>query len=325
MKNIKQIREAYDVSTHKDEAENRRFTSLVRAGLYDPKKIPALKRAFEKGPDHMTALEKRMMLNLLDSLMAQVVSNQPIYQKVKTSVTNMSEGAMAGALKGFNQAAKDFESKPDYLAKYDPRGEKQPKPESIPSVIILKRKAIRVYPDNQKVALYYAQGIDKYVSIPFGTFGDGGAGVVSEDYELPVERAKRLKLVRKKKPLRPISKVVRPNPRVLPTASKTPTKTKSIPTKKPTVGGVLAGAISGAARGLTNEDVLTTIKAMVNENIAEKTIGFGEKEITINNTVAKKIVSVHESMNRQNRKTMENMLNESVDSFNKVITFATRY
>jgi hypothetical protein len=36
-------------------------------------------------------------------------------------------------------------------------------------------------------------------------------------------------------------------------------------------------------------------------------------------------MSVHESMNRQNKKTMENALNESVDSFNKVVTFATRY
>jgi hypothetical protein len=272
MKNIKQIREAYDSSTRKEDSDNRRFTSLVRAGLYDAKKLPALKRAFEKGPDHMTAIEKRMLLNLLDSLMAQVVSNQPVYQKVRTNVLNMSE-------------AKEFEPEPDgqgYLAKYDPRGEKgQPKPSTIPAIIILKRKAIRVYPDHQKVALYYAQAIDKYVTIPFGIFGDGGiAGSMNEEVE--------------RKPTKVYRKKIQEEKAVLP-----------------------------ASR--SSKAVLPILKQMINENIVEKNIRFGEREITINNTVAKKIMSVHESMNRQNKKTMENALNESIDSFNKVVTFATRY
>jgi len=36
-----------------------------------------------------------------------------------------------------------------------------------PNIIVLKRKAIRVFPDGRKVALYYADKIDKYVSIPY--------------------------------------------------------------------------------------------------------------------------------------------------------------
>ncbi|NDB61650.1 hypothetical protein EB001_24905, partial [bacterium] len=38
----------------------------------------------------------------------------------------------------------------------------------MPAIILLKRKAIRVYPDHQKVALYYSQALDKYITIPFG-------------------------------------------------------------------------------------------------------------------------------------------------------------
>jgi hypothetical protein len=329
MKNIKQIREAYDSATRKEDSDNRRFTSLVRAGLYDPKKLPALKRAFEKGPDHMTAIEKRMLLNLLDSLMAQVVSNQPIYQKVRTSVANMSEAAVTGAVKGFNQAIADYEEKPDYLAKYDPRFNKQPKPETIPTIIILKRKAIRIYPDNQKVALYYAQGIDKYVSIPFGTFGD--AAGINEDY-VPLAAKRKLvrKAVTKKAPIKKKPTTTAPVDKpetASPVAKTTPTKKPAFKSKAKTGGSVVGSAVSGALRGFAqaHEEVLPIIKQMVNENIMEKTIMFGKEEITINNTVAKKIMSVHESMNRQNRKTMENMLNESADSFNKVVTFATRY
>ena len=38
----------------------------------------------------------------------------------------------------------------------------------IPFMIMLKRKSIRQFPNNQTVALYYAQNIDRYISIPFG-------------------------------------------------------------------------------------------------------------------------------------------------------------
>ena len=36
-----------------------------------------------------------------------------------------------------------------------------------PNMIMLKRKAIRIFPDGRKVALYYAEKIKKYVSIPY--------------------------------------------------------------------------------------------------------------------------------------------------------------
>jgi hypothetical protein len=36
-----------------------------------------------------------------------------------------------------------------------------------PNIIVLKRKAIRVFPDGKRVALYYADKIDQYISIPY--------------------------------------------------------------------------------------------------------------------------------------------------------------
>jgi len=36
-----------------------------------------------------------------------------------------------------------------------------------PNMIVLKRKAIRIFPDGNKVALYFADKINKYVSIPY--------------------------------------------------------------------------------------------------------------------------------------------------------------
>ena len=157
MKSIKGLREQYDLITEKEEAEVRKLSALVRAGLFDAKKLTSLKRALEKPVDKMTAQEKRMLLNLLDSLMSEVLSNQPVYQKVKQNVMK--------------------ENKDNFVS--DRRfGRGYPSQKDMPSVLLLKRKAIRVFPDGQKVGLYYAQAIDKYVTIPFSEIG------INEEAEL---------------------------------------------------------------------------------------------------------------------------------------------
>lgn len=152
MKKIGNIREKYDIITEKDDSDTRKLTSLVRAGLFDQKKLPMLKRALEKDPAKMTMAERKALLELLDSLMSQVLHSQAVYSKVKQNVGS-----------DMNEAVKDY-----YGA--DPRfGNSAAVSErDMPTIIILKRKSIRVYPDNQKVGLYYSQYLDRYVAIPFG-------------------------------------------------------------------------------------------------------------------------------------------------------------
>jgi len=152
MKKIERIREDYDIITEKDDSDTRKLTSLVRAGLFDQNKLPMLKRALQKDPSKLTMAERKGLLELLDSLMSQVLHSQSVYSKVKQNVgTDM------------NEAVKDHYG-------VDPRfGNSAAVSErDMPTIIILKRKSIRVYPDNQKVGLYYSQYLDRYVAIPFG-------------------------------------------------------------------------------------------------------------------------------------------------------------
>ena len=159
MKKIEQIRENYDLITEKDDSDTRKLTSLVRAGLFDQKKLPMLKRALEKDPSKMTMAERKALLELLDSLMSQVLHSQSVYSKVKQNVGS-----------DMNEAVKDHYG-------VDPRfGNSAVVSErDMPTIIILKRKSIRVYPDNQKVGLYYSQYLDRYVAIPFGMSKKNGA------------------------------------------------------------------------------------------------------------------------------------------------------
>jgi hypothetical protein len=394
MKSIKQIRESYDLITEKEETENRKLATLVRAGLYDAKKLPALKKALDKSADKMTSQERRMLINLLDSLINQVIGNDQIYRRVKQNVQQMNE------------------AKGDYLSKYDPRFQKgYPSDKKMPTVLILKRKAIRVYPDNQKVALYYSQALDKYVTIPFndiqtgineedlneglglavravaaapsvirsvGSALRGSAGqILNKGKDLGkktldsfkksrADKAKNTRDVARRKEVRDLARQRRGSgprnrggrggrggrnrdrdfnldlgnssgntPAAPDPALDTSKRTYAFDKKPSTVNAwdKRVGADQTQQRKMqqanlkamqTNESVFDTLKTMVNENIQHQTIKFDEQEININNTVAKKIMHVYESVNVTNKKKMEKMLNESSSSFNKVLTFAIR-
>ena len=173
MKKLGQIREDYDLITEKAEAESNRLAMLVRAGLFDSKKLPMLKRALSKDVKDMTPAERKILIELLDSLMSEVLQSPQVYNKIKQSVMvkEVEESLHEATGKSFD----------GYLSKYDPRLNKMPTEREIPTVIILKRKAIRIYPDNQKVALYYSQALDKYVTIPFGTIEGGAVNESTED------------------------------------------------------------------------------------------------------------------------------------------------
>lgn len=55
---------------------------------------------------------------------------------------------------------------------------------NVPSVIILRRKAIRQFPDNQKVVLYYSDALNQYVTVPFGPDGNAQGMSLSEEEQI---------------------------------------------------------------------------------------------------------------------------------------------
>jgi hypothetical protein len=51
-----------------------------------------------------------------------------------------------------------------------------------PYVLLLKRKAIRLYPDGTKIALYYNKQINKFFSVPYDT--PTGTAIQAEEVEI---------------------------------------------------------------------------------------------------------------------------------------------
>lgn len=147
MKTLKKIMEL-------NEAEDKKLTSLIRAGLFDIHKLPLLKRALSKDNTKMSPAERNSLLDLLDTLIAHVTGDSVIYNKVRSNIMH-----------------EDLEEA------YETAGD-------LPMVLILKRKSIRAFPDGQRVALYWADKLNTYISVPYSSVGVGYSPSVSEEIEL---------------------------------------------------------------------------------------------------------------------------------------------
>jgi hypothetical protein len=144
---VKQVLENYNIITEKASNDTKNLAALVHAGLLDESKLPILNRALSKSANMMTEAEKKALQGLVESLASCVISEQQ-----------------------------------DHLSKLDTsRPMSYPSEKEIPTVLILKRKAIRVYPDNQKVALYYCQALDRYISVPYGKNAKNLGMVMNEE------------------------------------------------------------------------------------------------------------------------------------------------
>lgn len=160
MKSVTQIREELvELSENVESSSDvRKLTALVRAGLFDPNKLTMLKRALNKDNIKMTRAERDALLELLDRLLNVVMANQGTFMKVKQSISEATKEDLNEAIKAKANSDIDITQ--------------------IPPLIVMKRKAIRVFPDGQKVALYWADRINKYISVPFQSIG------ISEETEI---------------------------------------------------------------------------------------------------------------------------------------------
>ena len=155
LENFRKKHSEPEIITENVSDDDKKLSMLVRSGLFDPKKLTLLRRAMDKSTEKLSPTEKSTWVALVHRLMDVINQNQQIYSRVR-------------------QAVKQEEISEAYARPADP-----------PPIILLRRKAIRVYPDGKKVALYYADKLNKYISIPYEDIyrdRDSNIPTVSEEY-----------------------------------------------------------------------------------------------------------------------------------------------
>jgi len=143
-----------------EKSDYSKFDVLVRAGLANKAQLQRIHRILDKMQDdrpQFNNADKMILQNLFNKMVDLITNNKQIFQRTRQAVREETEDHIV-----------EEESK---VKRGDP-----------PVMLLLKRKAIRIYPDQTKVALYYNSKLNKHFTVPYGDGID--SSIQSEEVEL---------------------------------------------------------------------------------------------------------------------------------------------
>jgi hypothetical protein len=145
MINLQEFRQLVE----EEKSDYSKFDMLVRAGLANKAQLARIHRILDKMTEERPQFnnaDREIMRNLFNRMIDIISNNKQIFQKTRQAVREEDEKQVESIQL---DEALDLNNDP-------------------PFVLVLKRKSIRLYPNNTKIALYYNQKLDKYFSIPYG-------------------------------------------------------------------------------------------------------------------------------------------------------------
>lgn len=179
MKSLVEFRQEPTIDEEK--ADHSKFDALVRAGLANKAQLQRIHSILDKMQEDKPTFNNadRMILqNLFNKMVDLLTSNKQIFSQARRSV---SEGVIDSSDYKVSPSGKKYrahrivvskdneENLKEELTKFDP-----------PFVLVLKRKAIRLYPGSTRIALYYSDKLNKYFSVPYST-EENQSGVVQAE------------------------------------------------------------------------------------------------------------------------------------------------
>ena len=144
-----------------EKSDYSKFDMLVRAGLANKAQIQRIHKILDKMQEERPVFNNadRMILqNMFNKMVDLISNNKQIFTQARRAVKEDVDTIEAETL---NESGDTKDT---------------------PYILLLKRKAIRIYPDGTKVALYHNKQLDKYFSVPYGPGVD--AAIQAEEIEL---------------------------------------------------------------------------------------------------------------------------------------------
>lgn len=179
-----------------EKSDYSKFDMLVRAGLANKAQLQRIHKILDKMHEdrpQFNSTDRQILQNLFNKMVDLLSNNKQIFQKTKQAVrenvelnesvldtTDFKIGPSGRKIKahklklgdiGFVKSQDDEELK-ENIAHGEP-----------PYVLVLKRKAYRLYPNNLRVAVYYNDKLDKYFSVPYITDKSTDAIVQAEEQQ----------------------------------------------------------------------------------------------------------------------------------------------
>jgi hypothetical protein len=132
-----------------EKSDYSKFDVLVRAGLANKAQMQRIHKILDKMHEEKPQFnnaDKMILQNLFNKMVDLISNNKSINMQARRAVKEDEDFIEAEQL----DEVKNTDGTPPY-------------------VLLLKRKAIRLYPDGTKIALYYNKQINKFFSVPYDT------------------------------------------------------------------------------------------------------------------------------------------------------------
>jgi hypothetical protein len=141
-----------------EKSDYSKFDALVRAGLANKAQIQRIHKILDKMGEerpNFNNADKMIIQNLFNKMVDLISNNKQINQQARRVVKEEE-------IIEVNEASDT--------------------PKDPPNTLVLRRKSIRMFPDNTRIALYYSNTLDKYFSVPYGPKID--SAIQAEQVEL---------------------------------------------------------------------------------------------------------------------------------------------
>jgi hypothetical protein len=187
MINLQEFRQLVE----EEKSDYSKFDMLVRAGLANKAQIARIHRILDKMTEERPQFnnaDREIMRNLFNRMVDIISNNKQIFQKTRQVVREeINEAELDTADYKIGPSGRKVRAHRFKIGDAPVKEEYEIEEAALdlnndpPFVLVLKRKSIRLYPNNTKIALYYNQKLDKYFSIPYG--GGVDAPVQAESVE----------------------------------------------------------------------------------------------------------------------------------------------
>ena len=131
-----------------EKSDYSKFDALVRAGLANKAQLQRIHKILDKMGEERPVFnnaDREILRNLFNRMVDLVSNNKQIFTKARQAVReNLEEARM------------------------DSVGSSYPLLPDPPAVLVIKRKAVRLYPDGTRIAMYWSDKLKRVFSLPYG-------------------------------------------------------------------------------------------------------------------------------------------------------------
>lgn len=184
--------------TEEEKQDFQKFDALVRAGLGNKSQINRLHKILGKmGEDKpvFNPQDRQLVQDLFNKMIDLVTNNKQIFQQTRRAVREDLEesvldtsdykiGPSGRKVKAHRIKVGDTAYGKDEDIKEEEIVEAETMKGDPPFTLVLKRKAIRMYPNDTKIALYYSDRLKKYFSIPYSDKEEIDAPLQAEETQI---------------------------------------------------------------------------------------------------------------------------------------------